>query len=132
MIEGKIAAIVDDHSVVINRGKRDGVRPGMKFKAVYKTERIVDPDDKTRVLDGLSFMIGKMEVTSVLDAFSYCKVDSPILNAGFLATLPALQIERGSLVDPSERQLAPSREFKMKVGTVVQEEESADQASKAS
>ena len=130
MIEGKIASIVDSHAVLINRGKRDGVRPGMKFRAIYKTQRVVDPDDETRVLDGLNFMIGKMEATSVLDAFSYCTVESPIVTTNPLTAFTLAQVERKSLVDPNEPQLAPNTDFKLKVGTIVQEEQPTDEAAK--
>ncbi len=120
MIEGKVAAIVDGFSIVVNVGKLQGVRPGMRFKAIYKTDRIVDPDDPRNVLDGLTFIIGELEATSVLERFTYCKVDSPAapsLNLGFLNYVG----QKESIVDPNELQLAPQSEFKIKVGTIVRE-----------
>src|SRR6266404_3678842 len=101
MIEGKVAAIVDGSSVVINVGKQHGVRPGMRFKAVYRTVQIVDPDNPGNVLDGLTLVIGEIEATSVLDRFTFCLVDNPIITKGLNI---AQFMEKKSIVDTDERQ----------------------------
>jgi len=43
-IEGKIAAIIDKHTVAINVGMKNGVNEGMKFKIVVEREPVKDPD----------------------------------------------------------------------------------------
>ena len=42
-LEGKVAQILNDREVVINRGSKDGVETGMKFKIV-ESLTILDPD----------------------------------------------------------------------------------------
>jgi hypothetical protein len=122
MIEGKVAAIIDGESVVINVGKQHGVRPGMRFKAIYRTGRIVDPDDPTNVLAGLTLVIGEMRANSVLDSFTYCAVDNP-LSPTLSFTLPQI-MEKKSIVDLDQPLLVPEGSLKIRVGTLVQETES--------
>ena len=43
-IEGKVAAIVNERDLVINRGSGAGVEEGMKFKVVEAELAIKDPD----------------------------------------------------------------------------------------
>ena len=43
-IEGKVAKILNNRELVINRGSNDGVEFGMKFKIVEENEEILDPD----------------------------------------------------------------------------------------
>lgn len=43
-IEGKIAKIVDDQTVIINRGTASGVREGMKFAIFTGGDAVADPD----------------------------------------------------------------------------------------
>ena len=43
-IEGKIALIVDERTLVMNRGYRDGVHHGMAFAVVAPMETVKDPD----------------------------------------------------------------------------------------
>lgn len=48
MIRGKVAQVLDDQSLVINRGHLDGVRPGTRFAVVESApQEIVDPDTGT-------------------------------------------------------------------------------------
>src|SRR5258705_13699243 len=104
MIEGKVAAIIDSDSVVINVGKQQGVRPGMRFKAIFKTAQIVDPDNPKNVIAGLTLIIGEMQASSVLETFTYCTVENP--SATNLLTLPSF-LEKKTIVDPDERRLVP-------------------------
>ncbi len=43
-IEGKIAKIVDERTVIINRGAEAGVREGMKFAILAGGDAVADPD----------------------------------------------------------------------------------------
>jgi hypothetical protein len=44
VIEGKIASILNERDLVINRGADDGVAEGMRFKVNEPEVRITDPD----------------------------------------------------------------------------------------
>ena len=43
-IAGKVAKILDEVKVVINRGSKDGVKPGMRFVAYAEVDEVTDPD----------------------------------------------------------------------------------------
>ena len=43
-IEGKIAHIIDEQNIVINRGETDGVSNGMVFAVVAPVDVVKDPD----------------------------------------------------------------------------------------
>lgn len=43
-IEGKVAKIVDERTVIINRGAEAGVREGMKFAILVEGDAVTDPD----------------------------------------------------------------------------------------
>ena len=43
-IIGKVAKILDEVKVVINRGSKDGVKPGMRFVAYAEADEVTDPD----------------------------------------------------------------------------------------
>lgn len=44
VIEGKVAKILNDRELVINRGSTDGVQLDTRFKVVEDSEPILDPD----------------------------------------------------------------------------------------
>ena len=43
-IEGKVALIIDEHNLVVNKGHSDGVRNGMAFVVVAQVDNVTDPD----------------------------------------------------------------------------------------
>lgn len=43
-IEGKVTLIVDERTLVLNRGHKDGVRHGMAFAVVGPMDNVKDPD----------------------------------------------------------------------------------------
>ncbi len=57
--------------IIINRGKREGVEKGVKFK-VGSVEEIVDPDTG-EVLDSEMTTVAHLEVTKVKEKIAYCK-----------------------------------------------------------
>ncbi|MFT4200129.1 hypothetical protein [Gordonia sp. (in: high G+C Gram-positive bacteria)] len=81
-IEGQVAKIDDEYTVVINRGKIHGVTPGMIF-AIYddETEAVRDPETD----ESLDVPIEKLRV-KVFDVFSKAcraatfQTNSPISN----------------------------------------------------
>ena len=51
---GKVAKIVDEYTIVINKGARDGVKSGQRFLFYNYSEEVLDPDTKDS--------LGKLEV----------------------------------------------------------------------
>ncbi len=68
--EGSVV-LVTDGKILINRGLREGVQIGQKFK-VGSTEQVVDPDTG-EVLDVSMKQVGLIEVTEVKEKVSNCK-----------------------------------------------------------
>lgn len=75
-IRGKIAEIVTDRNVVINRGSQDGIESGMRFQVRLNIGIITDPEDPTNTLGELSFTKARLKVTTVYDRMSYCQIES--------------------------------------------------------
>lgn len=69
--EGTIIMAKGD-KIIINRGSRDGVSVGKRFK-VGEVEELVDPDTG-EVLDVDMTTVGKLEVTKVKEKIAYTKV----------------------------------------------------------
>lgn len=70
-IRGRIAAILGNREVAINRGKAHGVSPGMVFGIKLTIPDIVDPDDASNVLSGLYYTKGKIRIETVQDKMSF-------------------------------------------------------------
>jgi curli biogenesis system outer membrane secretion channel CsgG len=68
--EGTVVLAGKD-KIILNRGTREGVAPGMQFE-VGGVEEIVDPDTG-EVLDREMTVAGKVEVTRVKEKLSYAK-----------------------------------------------------------
>src|SRR5882672_6451955 len=104
MLQGKIAAIVDNESVVINMGPEQGVSPGITFTAVYEAQRILDPDNPKNTLGTLTFEIAKVRATNVQDTMTFCKILDPYINRGIeIPLVPFITSE--SKVDPEATQI---------------------------
>jgi curli biogenesis system outer membrane secretion channel CsgG len=67
--EGSVM-LAGDSRIVINRGEREGVEPGMKFK-VGSIEELVD-EDTGEVLDVDMTTVGTVSVTEVKEKIAYC------------------------------------------------------------
>ncbi len=72
-IEGKIAKIVDDRTVVINRGSKAGVREGMKFAIFANGDTVTDPDTGES-LGTWEVVKGYVKATHVQKKLSVCNV----------------------------------------------------------
>ncbi len=70
-IKGKIAAILGNNEVVINRGETHGVKVGMVFGIRLSIPDIVDPEDNTNVLTGLYYTKGKIRIETVREKMSF-------------------------------------------------------------
>lgn len=69
--EGSVVMTKDD-TIIINRGTREGVTPGMQF-SVGSVEELVDPDTG-EVLDSMMTTVAELEATNVREKITYCKV----------------------------------------------------------
>ena len=74
-IKGKIASIVTDKNVFINRGYQDGVTKGMRFSVRLSLGVIQDPDDPANTLDGVAFTKATIKVTTAYKRMSYCAIE---------------------------------------------------------
>ena len=75
LIRGKIAAVVSETSVVINRGGSHGVKGGMKFTIYIEVGPVEDPDDPKNTIQTLRYKKGTIEATSVLEKMSICSIE---------------------------------------------------------
>lgn len=86
----KVAAIIDDTTLVLNVGSTQGVREGMVFSIVSEHQEIMDPDTGT----GLgSWEIPKARVVVTHVQERMCTVRSPLRQeAGVPGTLSAMMV----------------------------------------
>ena len=71
--EGSVMLVKGDQ-IIINRGEREGVQPGTKFK-VGGVEELVDPDTG-EVLDSEMTQVGTIVVNKTKEKISYCSAES--------------------------------------------------------
>ncbi len=71
--EGSVVLVKGDN-IIINRGTREGVQVGRKFK-VGSVEELVDPDTG-EVLDSEMTQVGTIVVNKVKEKIAYCSADS--------------------------------------------------------
>lgn len=91
MIEGKIAKILTEYRVVINRGYKDGVENGMRFVIFDPGEEIRDPDTK-EPLGNLEIVKAKVEVINVQEKLSTARTyEHEVFSTGPFGALAALQ-----------------------------------------
>lgn len=68
-IEGKVAGIIDEYTVVINQGHEHGVEEDMRFVIYEPGEEIKDPTTGVS-LGKLEYVKAKVEVVNVQEKFS--------------------------------------------------------------
>jgi len=76
IIKGKISAIIDENSVLINRGSNEGVREGTKFRIYPEGCRVTvkDPDDPKREIT-LLFEAPIVVASDVYKDFTLCRTE---------------------------------------------------------
>lgn len=74
-IQAKVAAIITPASLVLNRGRADGVRKDMKFGIFFTVGPISDPDNPQNVLEQLTFRKGTAIIATVYDRMAYCTLE---------------------------------------------------------
>lgn len=75
-VEGKIAKVLGDNEVVLNRGREHGVRPGMMFEIFApEGDEVWDPDTG-ETLGTVEDVKAKAEVTEVKEKLSVARLQS--------------------------------------------------------
>jgi hypothetical protein len=74
MVRGKIAKILNDHQVVINRGSNDGVQINMGFIIYEEGEKITDPETNED-LGALEIIKGRVRVHYLQERVCVCATD---------------------------------------------------------
>ena len=71
-IEGKVAKILDEYSIVINVGRKNSVVDGMVFAIFVKSDEEIKDPDSGEVLGKLENVKEHVFVSHVQDRFSTC------------------------------------------------------------
>ena len=90
-ITGKVAAIVDDTTLVLNVGSRDGVHEGMLFAVVAEHHDIRDPDSGES-LGRWESVKGRVVVTHVQERMATARSPLAEEGPGATATLSAMMV----------------------------------------
>ena len=90
-ISGKVAAVIDDTTLVLNLGRESGVQEGMLFAIVSDHHDVADPDSGES-LGKWEFVKARVLVTHVQEKM--CTVRSPLAAAGeeTTGTLSAMMV----------------------------------------
>ncbi len=75
-IEGKIASIVDERTVIINRGASADVREGMKFVIFVEGDSVKDPDSGES-LGTWEIVKGYVSAAHIQEKITVCIVSRP-------------------------------------------------------
>lgn len=75
-VEGAIAKIVDRSMVIVNRGSKDGVKPGMKFVVFAEADDITDPETG-KSLGKWELVKGYIQAAHVQEAMTTCSPAPP-------------------------------------------------------
>src|SRR5690349_2535070 len=65
LIRGKVAQVLNDRQIIINRGRDQGVTPGMRFAVLDLSAADVRDPDTNEVLGSLFFEKARVEVARV-------------------------------------------------------------------
>ena len=94
-IEGKVAAIIDNQIIVINRGDADGVRNGMTFAIFTVGEKINDPVTG-ETLGNFEIIKAKIEVVHVMEKMCSA-IQIPVTDMVDLIQAKAIGKRQGSI-----------------------------------
>jgi hypothetical protein len=113
LIIGKIAAVVTDDTVVINRGSADGVTRGMEFTVQLDVPKITDPDNPERTLSGVFYEKARLTVGQIFDNFSFASL-SPKAQSFSLGIMK-------SVYPDTDHPLVTRSDWQVRVGDVVRQ-----------
>ena len=88
-IEGRVAEIVDEYTVVINRGHKDGVEEDMRFVIYGPCGEITDPET-SKSLGTFEYVKAKVKVTYVSEKYSTAKTYETYTMPGLGINIPAM------------------------------------------
>jgi len=74
-IEGKVARILDEYSVIINRGSADGVADGMRFVVFTEVDEVADPDTGDS-LGKWELIKGRLSAAHVQERMTVCSAEA--------------------------------------------------------
>jgi hypothetical protein len=124
-IEGKIAEIIDEYTVVINRGHEHGVEEDMRFVIYEPGEEIKDPDTD-EALGNFEYLKAKIEVVNVQEKISTAKTyetHTVTMSAIQALTLIQGQTRRNELPldEETKRRLPERRRTLVQIGDLVRQ-----------
>lgn len=94
-IEGKIAKIVDEYTVILNVGSKDGVKEGMTFVIFDQGDEVMDPDTGES-LGQWEIVKGRVMVSHVQERISTASTPpKESVSSGTLSALMA-EVSKGS------------------------------------
>lgn len=130
-LEGKIAAILDDKTVVINKGSSNGVVKNDKFYIYSEIGPFVDPESGEE-LGAHKKILGSVVVDTVEDKFCIASTPTKVVISDFSGIaqdifMPKKRERRSLPIDESQKH-EPSGSFKVEIGTPVFRTESADES----
>lgn len=73
LIEGKVAQVISERDLAINRGSSSGVKVGMRFKIVSSEPSEIRDPDTDEVLGSVEITKVEVEVVSVQENLSVCR-----------------------------------------------------------
>ncbi len=120
-IEGKIAAILDATTVVINRGSQDGVRKGLPFYVYTELGPFDDPNTGDS-LGTITQMWGKVVVSQVADRLCLARTGYWRHPAWDSVMLASMFTQPGRIQLPIDKNQAQGWLTKIRVGTSVKSE----------
>lgn len=130
-LEGKIAAILDDKTVVINKGSSHGVVKDDKFYIYSELGPFKDPESGEEL--GIhKKVLGSVVVDTVEDRFCIASTQTKVVISDLSGItqhlfMPKKRKQRSLPIDESQKH-EPSGSFKVEIGTPVFRAESADQS----
>jgi len=121
---GKVAKIINEYTVVINKGSRDGVKDGQRFLIYDYSGEIFDPDTKES-LGKLEVVRGTGKVTHLQEAMATVGSDMKTSPGRSVRRIkrPSLSLALSGLIGPEEIEetlpAAPVPFETVKVGDLV-------------
>jgi len=102
-IEGKVAAILDRTTIIINRGALDGVSKGLKFYIYTELGPFNDPDTGED-LGTIKKVWGRVHVSNVADRLCMARTEEHILPGieSFLGAFSGRKVQIELPIDESE------------------------------
>jgi len=120
-IEGKVAKIIDEYTVVINKGSDNGVEENMRFIIYEKGKEIIDPDSKES-LGYFEYVKGKVKVDVVNEKYSIAKsYQQAIVGVPNYFNIGAIAPKELPLDEETKKGLDKSGITRVKIGDLVRQ-----------